>query len=153
MPGHVVPTSTCNKPTIMIVHRWTATTLRRGVVLSCAPRSARWPIATHHPVVPSVHSASVSPAPYPLATPVHPRVTDTVAAVYTYNTHTQGTAITITSPLPTTSTVTVDCGVASPCGVRHAHSGTGCCVCVWLPDSAWVILLITHPCHAMCHII
>ena len=81
MPGHVVPTY--NIPTIIKVHRWTATTLSRGVVLPCAPRSARWPITTHHPVVPSVNSASVSPAPYPLATPVHPRVTDTdtVAAV------------------------------------------------------------------------
>ena len=78
MPGHVVPTY--NIPTIMIVHRWTATTLRRGVVLPCAPRNARWPIATHHPVVASVHSASVSPAPYPLVTPVHPRVTDTDTA-------------------------------------------------------------------------
>ena len=29
----------------------TATTLRRGVVLPCAPRNARWPIATHHPAV------------------------------------------------------------------------------------------------------
>jgi len=81
MPGHVVPTY--NIPTIMIVHRWTATTLCRGVVLPCAPRNARWPIATHHPVIPSVHSASISPAPYPLVTPVHPRITDTdtVAAV------------------------------------------------------------------------
>jgi len=29
----------------------TATTLHRWVVLSSAPRDARWPIATHHPVV------------------------------------------------------------------------------------------------------
>ena len=34
LPGHVVPAY--NIPTIMIVHRWTATTLRRGVVLVCA---------------------------------------------------------------------------------------------------------------------
>jgi len=75
MPGHVVPTYN-NIPTIMIAHRWTATTLRRGVVLPCAPRNARWPIATHHPVFPSVHSASVSPAPFlpschPDASPHH----------------------------------------------------------------------------------
>ena len=78
----------------MTVHRWTVTTLRRGVVLPCAPRNARWPIATHHPVVPSVHSTSVSPAPYPPVTPVHPRVTDTdtvaavVVAVYCFAAHT-----------------------------------------------------------------
>ena len=41
----------------------TATTLRRCVVLSSAPRDARWPIATHHPVVPSPLFSSVTPFP------------------------------------------------------------------------------------------
>jgi len=38
----------------------TATRLRRCVVLSSAPRDARWPIATHHPVVPSILFPSVT---------------------------------------------------------------------------------------------
>ena len=41
----------------------TATTLRRCVVLSSAPRDARWPIATHHPVFPS-HITHISRAQF-----------------------------------------------------------------------------------------
>jgi len=57
-----------------------APTLRRGVVLSRAPRDARWPIATHHPALPCLLSFLVSPPPHLLVSPAR-RVTDTVSAL------------------------------------------------------------------------
>jgi len=58
-----------------------ASTLRRGVFLSRAPRDARWPASTHHPTLPSLLSPLVSPPPHPLVSPARPRVTDTVSAL------------------------------------------------------------------------
>jgi len=61
----------------------TATTLRRCAVLSSAPRDARWPIATHHPFVPSPLFPSVTPFPSSLlsAARLRPGATDATLAV------------------------------------------------------------------------
>jgi len=61
----------------------TATTLRRCVVLSSAPRDARWPIATHHPVVPSPLFPSVThfPSSFLSAARLRPGATDATLAV------------------------------------------------------------------------
>ena len=61
----------------------TATTLRRCVILSSAPRDARWPIATHHPVVPSPLFPSVTHFPSSLlsAARLRPGATNTTLAV------------------------------------------------------------------------
>jgi len=61
----------------------TAATLRRCVVLLSAPRDARWPIATHHPVDPSPLFPSVTHFPSSLfsAARLRPGATDATLAV------------------------------------------------------------------------